>query len=310
MAGRTARCRRHRPGTETSESPVSLGHIGDIEFHESDRGAPDHLWQRRQRKGRRVVLRRHPAGSSSRHSVAPTDGRIAWVGPDEFWTVSDGRAGAGGASSSERPPLADDTLRHFAPGPWGTLEIVGSYGSLPFLGTSYQAMHAAAACHQPTAGFGGDPLPEPQIGAFMLQLERSLLAPQPYLPEGRAVEDMSSVRRAPATRACGSQRRPRGRQSSSTRLRCADQGGGDAKKPVRIGPGPKTTCSTPRASSRSRSTTCGSSTADGSLLGSGRSAGARSARRTSRPAGVTIDARSPARGGEFQDRIRPATERR
>ena len=34
------------------------------------------------------------AGTSSRTSAAPNaDGRIAWAGPDDFWTVSDGRPG-------------------------------------------------------------------------------------------------------------------------------------------------------------------------------------------------------------------------
>jgi hypothetical protein len=183
-------------GTETSEAPVSLGHIGDIEFYEPDRGAlitsgnggsvKPGVWFY---DGARWMELAEQCGA--------TDGRIAWVGPDEFWTVSDGRAGQAVASSSERAPLADNTLCRFAPGAPDAeghqhIEIVGSYGSVPFLGTSYQAMHAAGCLSSTDCWFGGDPLPEPQIGAFMLNWNGAGLAPQPFLPEGRVVWDMVS----------------------------------------------------------------------------------------------------------------------
>jgi hypothetical protein len=176
-------------GVETSEGPVSLGHIGDIEFYEPNRGA----------------LITSGNGGSVKPSVwfydgtawrelsdrcGATDGRIAWAGPDEFWTVSDGRAGQAVASSSERPPLQDNTLCHFAPGPAGNIEIVGSYGSVPFQGSSYQAMHAAGCISPTNCWFGGEPLPAPQVGAFMLHWNGSALEPQPFLPEGHEVWDM------------------------------------------------------------------------------------------------------------------------
>ncbi len=184
------------PGAETSEAPVSLGHIGDIEFYEPNRGAlitsgnggsvKPGVWFY---DGARWIELAEQCGA--------TDGRIAWVGPDEFWTVSDGRAGQAVASSSERPPLADNTLCHFAPGAPDAeghrhIEIVGSYGSVPFLGTSYQAMHVAGCLSATDCWFGGDPLPEPQIGAFMLNWNGAGLAPQPFLAEGRPVWEMVS----------------------------------------------------------------------------------------------------------------------
>jgi hypothetical protein len=119
-----------------------------------------------------------------------TDGRIVWAGPEEFWTVSDGRAGQAVASGTERPPLEDNTLCHFAPGPSGALEIVASYASPPFLGSSYQPMHAAGCLSPENCWFGGDPLPAPQVGAFMLHWNGVTVEPQPYLPEARAVWDM------------------------------------------------------------------------------------------------------------------------
>ena len=59
-----------------------------------------------------------------------SDGRIAWAGPDEFWTVSDGRPGQAPDSRGNPPPLQDDTLCHFAVGAGGRFEVVGSYATL------------------------------------------------------------------------------------------------------------------------------------------------------------------------------------
>jgi hypothetical protein len=176
-------------GVEPSPTPVSLGHIGDIEFWEPSRGA----------------LITSGNGGSVKPGVwfydgvrwrelstqcGATDGRIAWAGPDEFWTVSDGRPGQAVASSTERPSLADNTLCHFAPGPSGSIEIVASYASPAFLGSSYQAMHAAACLTPQDCWFGGEPLPAPQVGAFMLHWNGVSLEPVPYLPEARTVWDM------------------------------------------------------------------------------------------------------------------------
>ena len=178
-------------GVETSEAPVSLGHIGDIEFYEHQ-------------PNRGVLITSGNGGSVEpgvwfyngagwkelSNKCGATDGRIAWAGPDEFWTVSDGRAGQTVASGSERPPREDNTLCHFAPGPKGNIEIVGSYASVPFLGSSYQAMHAAACLAPNNCWFGGEPLPPPQVGAFMLHWNGSSLEPQPFLPEGHPVREL------------------------------------------------------------------------------------------------------------------------
>ena len=187
-------------GVEPSTVPVSLGHIGDLEFYESSPGVydPD-----------RGALITSGNGGSVKPGVwfydgagwrelasqcGATDGRIAWAGPDEFWTISDGRSGQAQGSSTELPPLADNTLCHFAPGPLGNLEIVTSYAAPAFQGDSYQAMHAAACAtgdpHE--CWFGGEPLPAPQVGAFMLHWNGATLEPEPYVPEGREVWDMRS----------------------------------------------------------------------------------------------------------------------
>ncbi len=178
-------------GVETSEAPVSLGQIGDIEFyeHQPNRGAL--ITSGNGGSVEPGVWFYNGAGwRELSNKCGATDGRIAWAGPDEFWTVSDGRAGQTVASGSERPPREDNTLCHFAPGPKGHIEIVGSYASVPFLGSSYQPMHAAACFAPNNCWFGGEPLPPPQVGAFMLHWNGSELEPQPFLPEGHPVWDM------------------------------------------------------------------------------------------------------------------------
>ncbi len=294
------------PGTETSEGPVSLGHIGDIEFYEPNRGAlitsgnggsvKAGVWFY---DGARWIELAEQCGA--------TDGRIAWVGPDEFWTVSDGRPGQAVASSSERPPLADNTLCHFAPGPSGTLEIVGSYGSVPFLGTSYQAMHAAGCLSSTDCWFGGDPLPEPQIGAFMLNWNGAALAPQPYLPEGRPVWDMVSYE---------------GRLYESMRLGAGDhvvvkEQHPPALRSIRAGVSGE---ESPFESVQPENHLLYSenefataldylrlSTADGSLWAAAGAQVPGPPNGTSRPAGVTI-LRKPSGGAEFQSVIGPKPE--
>ena len=92
-------------------------------------------------------------------------------------------------------PLEDNTLCHFAHG-----EIVASYAHPAFEADSYQAMHAAA-CIPPAertetsedCWFGGDPLPEPQLGSFHLHWNGSAVEAEPYIGEGHAVESMSEL---------------------------------------------------------------------------------------------------------------------
>ncbi len=178
------------PGVET-EVPVSLGHIGDIEFYAPNRGA---------------LITSGNGGSvkpgvwfydgASWHEAASecgaTDGRIVWTGPDEFWTISDTRPGGASASGTQRPPTEDNTLCRFAPSaaPNPKLEIADSYGSVPFLGSSYQPMHAAACLTAQDCWFAGGPLPPPQVGIFMLHWNGATLEPEPYLTESHALWSM------------------------------------------------------------------------------------------------------------------------
>jgi len=179
------------PGESSEEHlrrfPVGLGKIGDIEFFAPNRGLlitagnpptiPPGLWA---------------YNGSEWHELATvcgaSDGRIAWAGPDEFWTVSDGRPGQ--ASSERPPPLEDNTLCHFKDG-----EVAGSYASLAFSANSYQAMHGAGCLSSSDCWFGGELLPEPepgakaQSGAFQLHWNGSSVTAEAY-PAEHAIEDM------------------------------------------------------------------------------------------------------------------------
>ncbi|MGO9322828.1 MAG: hypothetical protein ACLQBY_18785 [Solirubrobacteraceae bacterium] len=167
--------------------PIGLGKIGDIEFRAPNEGLlitagnpptiPAGVWFYDGVSWREISK-----------ECGGTDGRIAWAGPDEFWTVSDGRPGQAGNEPGKLPPLADNTLCHFA-APAGKLEIVASYATLAFQPTSYQAMHGAGCITPSDCWFAGEPLPRGQRGAFQLHWNGSSLIAEPD-PEGHAVEDM------------------------------------------------------------------------------------------------------------------------
>ncbi len=179
------------PGESTeqhqSRLPVGLGKIGDIEFWAPNRGLlitagdpptiPASVWTYNGREWRELS-----------EACGATDGRIAWAGPEEFWTVSDGRPGQTSESSEslQPPPLEDNTLCQFSDG-----QIVASYAHPAFQADSYQAMHAAA-CFDPTdCWFAGEALEEPQVGAFQLHWNGTTLEAEPYVGEGHAAESMS-----------------------------------------------------------------------------------------------------------------------
>lgn len=104
--------------------------------------------------------------------------RIAWAGPDEFWTVS--------APSS--PRIGDGiSLCHFKGG-----EVVGSYGTLPQSADPYQPMNAAACSGPNDCWFGGGASRDPsgtRAGAFRIHWNGTALTTS-YGPQGRAISDL------------------------------------------------------------------------------------------------------------------------
>jgi hypothetical protein len=190
-------------GIAGSATPIGLGSVGDVEFWGPNRGL--------------LITAGNPPTISAGmwayngqrwHQLATvcgaTDGRIAWAGSREFWTISDGRPGQANGPLGESPPLADDTLCHFANG-----QVVASYAHPAFQADSYRAMHAAGCIDASDCWFAGDAFAEPlPVGAFHLHWNGSSLLAQPYLEAGHAVQDMrdfegrlyESVRIAPEDR--------------------------------------------------------------------------------------------------------------
>ena len=172
-------------GVQGSSVPIPLGEVGDIEFEAPNRGliitpgngstiAPG-LWAYNGREWRQLST-----------VCGATHGRIAFAGPEEFWTISDGRPGQAANPTTGAPaPLEDRTLCRFAHG-----EVVGSYASPAFEVSSYQPMHALGCLSPNDCWFAGDPLPFPDEGeAFHLHWTGGGLAAEPN-PHGHAVEDM------------------------------------------------------------------------------------------------------------------------
>ncbi|HEY6759525.1 MAG TPA: hypothetical protein VI318_08550 [Baekduia sp.] len=162
--------------------PVGLGEISDLSFWASNRGlllTSAGLWA---------------YDGTGWHQLSTvcgaTDGRIAWAGPLDFWTISDqpvGQAQVGGT--------AHRSLCHFVNG-----QVVASYAQPIGFATSYEQMNAAA-CNGPSdCWFAGERLSgKVNVGAFHLHWDGttlsavpSLTARQPGLNDpGRAIGDLA-----------------------------------------------------------------------------------------------------------------------
>lgn len=181
------------PGVPEAPVSVGLGKVGDVEFWAPNRGALITA-------GDPPTI---PAGVWEYDGVAwhelstvcgATDGRIAWAGPEEFWTISDGRPGQAIIEQDKTPPLEDDTLCRFSnPKHEGeALRVMESFAFPAFQANSYQAMHAAACLSATDCWFAGNSLPadSPEAGSFHLHWNGNSLTEEPYPGEGHAVEDM------------------------------------------------------------------------------------------------------------------------
>jgi|GEM_PF-619097 hypothetical protein len=181
-------CQNGEP-TNCHRTPVGLGRIGDIEFLKPNLGLLVTAGN-----GSTVLPGVWVYNGAGWHELASvcgaTDGRIAWAGPREFWTISDGRPGQAANGQGDLPPLEDDTLCHFAYNENSKkLEVVGSYAAPAFQASSYQPMHAAACASSTDCWFAGAPLPEPEPGAFHLHWNGSSLEAEPNTSV-ESVQDM------------------------------------------------------------------------------------------------------------------------
>jgi len=180
------------PGVEGSKTPVGLGRVGDLEFLAPNLGllitAGNGITAGNQGAVPSGVWAYDGTGWHERSNVCgATDGRIAWAGQEEFWTVSDGRPGQAANSQNELPKLEDNTLCHFGrrpstpqePNP--PAEVLKSYAALAFSPSEYRAMNAAACGSGSNCWFGGIELPPPQKGAFQLHWNGSSVTAEPNL---------------------------------------------------------------------------------------------------------------------------------
>jgi hypothetical protein len=183
------------PGVAEAPVAVGLGRIGDIEFAP---GMPN----------RGVLIASGnpptvPAGvwefnGVSWHLLASvcgaSDGRIVWAGPEEFWTISDGRPGQAPGPNNEQAPIRDDTLCRFSnPGHNGEpLRVMESFAAPAFEADSYQPLTAGACFSAEDCWFAGAALPKQSVtaGSFHLHWDGSSLSEEPYPGEGHAVESM------------------------------------------------------------------------------------------------------------------------
>lgn len=106
--------------------------------------------------------------------------RVAWAGPDEFWTIS----------APSRPRIGDGiTLCRFKGG-----KVVASYGTLPQSSDPYRVMNAATCRGPSDCWFGGAASSDPsgsRSGAFRLHWNGSGLVTD-YGPQGRGISDLEA----------------------------------------------------------------------------------------------------------------------
>jgi hypothetical protein len=160
-------------GVAPAPFPVPLGAVGDIQFWAPNRGLLVTA-------GTAVV----PQGlyaydGTGWHQLSTvcggTDGRIAFAGPDDVWTIADQRTGQ--TSSAANLHFDDRSLCHIVGG-----QVVSSYALPQGQANSYQAMHGAACASPTDCWFGGDLVTTaPPYGAFHLHWDGSALRSVPSL---------------------------------------------------------------------------------------------------------------------------------
>jgi hypothetical protein len=161
--------------------PAPLGHIGQISFWAPNHGLLITAGNETIEPG--LYYYDGTAWQQLATVCGGTEGRIAWAGPDDFWTISDQQAGQLGLGISEDGfERRDRSLCHFAVGASGKLEVIASYAEPLGVAGSYQPMDAAACSGPDNCWFGGERLPAGiNSGAFHLHWNGSALTPMPSL---------------------------------------------------------------------------------------------------------------------------------
>ena len=171
------------PGVQGVPYSLPLGTVGDIEFWQPNRGLL-------------ITGGGGPVASGvwaydgvNWHELSSVcggaDGRIAWAGPEDFWTISDQRPGQ---LNSNETPAPSISLCHFSGG-----QVIASYATPLDLPDSYLQMDAAACLSPDDCWFGGQLGEFPNVGAFHLHWDGqnvSLI----YSPIDHQVSSMAVVR--------------------------------------------------------------------------------------------------------------------
>ncbi|HEX6688577.1 MAG TPA: hypothetical protein VF085_07930 [Solirubrobacterales bacterium] len=168
-----AEWRSQQPVTGGIGVPVPLGEVGDVEFWAPNRG----MLITAGNDGVPAGLFAYDGTGWYRYSTVcgGHEGRIAWAGPGEFWTISDQQIG----QETGAPPARHISLCHFKDG-----QVVASYGEPLGLSSSYLPMSAAACAGPDDCWFGGERLSgDVNEGAFHLHWDGGSLTARPSLTE-------------------------------------------------------------------------------------------------------------------------------
>ena len=177
------------PGVTPAPYPVPVGQVGQISFWAPNRGLLITGGTEGELKGQ-IAAGLYAYDGVSWHQLATVcggqEGRIAWAGPDEFWTISDQRAGQTLAPGTQLGrQLRSISLCHFLDG-----QVVGSYAMPLEEPGSYLHMDAAA-CYGPSdCWFGGERGFGANAGAFHLHWNGSTVQTV-YEPLDHAVTGMA-----------------------------------------------------------------------------------------------------------------------
>jgi hypothetical protein len=168
--------------------PVPLGEVGEISFWAPNRGLL--VTGGTQSKGGAVAGGLYAYDGISWHQLSSVcgsaRGRLAWAGPDEFWTISDQRAGQITSLEETSGELEDLSLCHFQGD-----QVVGSYAMPLGQPDSYLKMDAAACLSPSDCWFAGEDGRAPNVGSFHLHWNGSEMSAL-YDSEDHAVTGMAS----------------------------------------------------------------------------------------------------------------------
>lgn len=176
MAGTSASAeqwRSEQPVAGGIGVPVRIGEIGDIEFWAPDRG----MLITAGNEGVPAGLFAYDGAGWYRYSTVcgGHEGRIAWAGPNDFWTVSDQQLG----QETGAAPAEHISLCHFVDG-----AVVASYAEPIGVPGSYLSIDAAACSGPADCWFAGERLPGTvNVGAFHLHWNGATLTAIPSLTE-------------------------------------------------------------------------------------------------------------------------------